>query len=1107
MLFGRIVAVCLVLSATAVGQSPTAVEHFEKKVRPLLIANCHECHGGDPGKVKGGLRLVSRAELVKGGDSGPAVVPGEPSQSRLIKAVRHASDELKMPPKGRLKDVEIADLEAWVKAGAVWPAATTGRNESRGPGQLFTEEQKRFWAFQPVRNIAPPTVRDAEWGRSPIDAFILAKLESQGLRPARRADKHTLLRRVTFDLTGLPPTPDEIEEFLRDESPKAFERVVDRLLASPAYGERWGRHWLDVARYADSNGLDENTAFGHAWRYRDYVIRSFNRDKPYDEFLREQIAGDLLPDAHENPDRLTGTGFLVLGPKLLAEPDKQKMKMDIADEQLDTLGKAVLGLTLGCARCHDHKFDPIPQRDYYSLLSVFTSTRTMKNLATVAQAHERPLPTGEKPEVIEARREQIEAQQAVIRRLTDELRSKVLADARANVGAYLLATADARGRAGAARMADGRVGGAVVLEAEKYEIGTADKTDLGYGEGIGVILSYQAEHTRAEYSVSVPKDGEYELELRYAAQESRPVRVSVGGKVVLAKVASDTTGGWNPEHQAWKPAGKVRMQAGKNAVVVEAHGLLPHIDKLAILPVERTSERGRPSQGTVEEVAAKRKLVGEFVAAWAEYLRGAKLDASLFGPWLAVADLPDAGFEAAAEPILAKFRGMSPDELVGGPTPKTLEELAGRYEWGLPRVESGRKLLANAAGPFALKTPLPANPELLYPTEVATLSKATGELAAIEKTAPVPIMVLAVEDGAKYPQVKSDGKPRNLFVQVRGNYLTPGEEAPAVFPRILAGENQSPFLAVANDAIPPETNQTRYGGSRNASGRLELARWITDAKHPLTARVMVNRIWQHHFGEGLVRSPDNFGALGERPTHPELLDWLALRLVEDGWSVKRLHWLIVTSATYQQSSKSNPWSAIDPDNKLLWKFPRQRLEAEAIRDSLLAVGETLDPRMGGTLLNNGNFTYVNNENSTNTARYDNDRRSVYLPVIRNTLFDFFQVFDFAEPHVPNGKRASTVIAPQALYLMNSPFVREQAAAFAGSLLSKLGSDEERIRRAYLRAYGRPATDVEVNQAIGYLTRYESAMASVERDQSNRRARAWQSFCQVLFAGSEFIYVN
>ena len=1115
-MLGRLVyagVTCAMLASPIRAQDSRAIEDFEKRIRPLLATHCLECHGADPAKIKSKLRLTSRADLLKGGERGPAIVPADPAKSRVIQAVRHAGD-LKMPPKGRLKDSEIADLEAWIKAGAVWPDTKATATNPATSGRLFTDDQKRFWAFQPLRDHGPSQVQDAGWVRSPIDAFILAKLEEKGLRPAKPADKYTLLRRVTFDLTGLPPTPVEIEAFIRDESPTALEKVVDRLLASPAYGERWGRHWLDIARYADSNGLDENTAFGNAWRYRDYVIKSFNADKPYDLFLREQIAGDLLPDAGENPDRLTATGFLVLGPKLLAEPDKQKMKMDIADEQLDTLGKAVLGLTLGCARCHDHKFDPIPQRDYYSLLSIFTSTRTMKSLATVAQTFERALPTGEKPEEAEARARKIDAKQDEIKTLTDDLRAKVLRDARASVAAYLLAATDAKGRAGVARMsARGGVRGAIVLEAEKYKAGTADKVDTGYGEGIGVILSYDPTHTRAEYTVSVPKAGEYDLELRYAALESRPVKVLVDGKPVLLQAAKQTTGGWNPEHQAWKPEGRVRLAEGKNTLAIEAHRLLPHIDKLAVLPTEPTvvAATGRPSAGTPDDVARERKLIVEFIIGWSDYLRQLDRDDPLFAPWLAVMDLSEKDFESAVAPRLAKFRDKAPAGLLE-PGPKSLADFAARYAKLLPETDAGKKVLADPEGPFALATRLPANPELHYPAEFARISKANSELVAIQKAAPVPVMVLSVEEGASYPQVKGDGWPRNLFVQVRGNYSSAGEEAPPIFPRILVGEDAKPFAATADDAAGPAPNQIRYGGSRMSSGRLELARWMTDPKHPLTARVLVNRVWQHHFGEGLVRSPDNFGQLGDRPTHPELLDWLALRFIEDGWSMKKLHRLILFSSAYQQSSSTqhsvlSTQYSVDPDNRLLWRMNRRRLESEPIRDTLFAVAGNLDSRMGGTLLNNGNFTYVNNENSTNTARYDNHRRSVYLPVIRNTVYDFFQVFDFAEPHVPNGKRASTVVAPQALYLMNSSMVREQSRAFANSLLNEPCDDVARVRLAYLRAFGRPATDEEVVQAQDYLTRYEEAVSATEKDASKRRPRAWQSFCQVLFASSEFVYVN
>jgi hypothetical protein len=784
-------------------------EFFEKKIRPLLVAKCLNCHGAPDGKVKGGLKLTSRADLLAGGDTGPALKPGAPDDSLIVRAVKYTDDNLKMPPKGKLPDAEIADLVTWVKDGAPWPKDNAPTNPERKPtGPLFTAEQKAFWAFQPVRapRVPEPQKQTREI-RNDIDRFILDKLETAGLSPAPRADRRTLIRRVTFDLSGLPPTPEEVDAFLKDTSANAWEKVIDRLLASPAYGERWARHWLDVARYADSNGLDENTAFGNAWRYRDYVIKAFNDDKPYDRFLKEQLAGDLLPA--DSPavrlEQLTATGFLVLGPKVLAEPDKQKMLLDIADEQLDTVGKAFMGLTLGCARCHDHKFDPIPTRDYYSLLAVFTGTRTKSARTKLAQLK--------------------------------------------------------------------------------------------------------------------------------------------------------------------KEVQKLEQEFGKT-------------------PASETEKRA--------EIHSK--------------------------------------------------------------------------------AEAKR-----------------------------------AEIKKLEAELPIAVNVLAVEDGSA-PAYGT--QPRNLYVQVRGSYSAPGVEAPAVFPRIIAGEAQQPFVPVKpNPGDKLEADRIRYGAVRERSGRLELANWLADPGHPLTARVIVNRVWQHHFGEGLVRTPDNFGRLGERPTHTELLDWLAAQFVSPeskggAWSLKRLHKLILMSATYQMSGAYDAKAALaDPDNRLLWRFSRHRLEAEAVRDAVLAVAGTLDRTAGGSLLQDANFEYVTNDQSHSKTRYDSLRRSIYLPVIRNNVFDFFQAFDFVEPHVANGKRASTVIASQALFLMNNPFVTAQSAAFANSLLKSGKNDEERVTAAYQCAFARPASAEETSRAVSFVQRYDAALAATEKDTTARRAKAWAAWCQVLFASSEFVYVE
>lgn len=768
------------------------VERFEKKVRPLLAARCWQCHG--PEKQKGRLRLDSAAAIGAGGESGPVVLAGKPEESRLIEAIGYAG-ELKMPPRGKLTAPEIAELTEWVRAGAFWPDAGTARTESaprsNAGASLFTKEQKSFWAFQRPRDPVPPAVKATGWPTSPVDQFILAGLEKHSLTPAPQTDKRTLIRRATFDLTGLPPTRAEVDAFLADQAPDAFARVVDRLLASPHYGERWGRHWLDLARYADSNGMDENVAYANAFRYRDYVIKAFNDDKPYDQFVIEQIAGDqVTPAADEtlNHDRITATGFLVLGPKMLAEDDPMKMEMDIIDEQVDTVGRVFMGLTLGCARCHDHKFDPIPTADYYSLAGIFKSTKTMQNHKVVAMWNERAL-------------------------ANDQDRRK--------------------------------------LEAHKKEV--------------------------------------------------------------------------------------ARREA--------------EITKLA-----------------------------------------------------------------------AKGGAGSKEEL--------------------------RRLRAS--------------------------------LAEFQKQAPAVPEVMSVEDQAI----------TNLRVHIRGNYLTLGEDVPRRFPRILAGENQ------------PALDSSR-------SGRLELAEWLTGPDHPLTARVMVNRLWLWHFGVGLVDSPDNFGRLGDRPVNLALLDWLARRFVASGWSIKSMHRLIMLSSTYQMSTRFDRAAAlVDPDNRLHWRTSRRRLEAEAIRDAILTVSGQLDLAMGGTLMTEKSHAYVNSTTRSGSTTYQVNLRSVYLPVIRSGLYDVFQAFDFADPSASNGKRIPTTVAPQALFMMNDRLVLRCAEAMARRLLDHPGLDDSgRIRLAYRSAYGRLPTVSEITRANDYLRRFAAVIDSQGVYTGSRPLRSWQALCQALLASSEFIYLD
>lgn len=803
-MFSALLLIVLAADEPARTAPPTAeqLRFFETNVRPVLVEHCLKCHGSK--KQWAGLRLDSREALLRGGDSGAAIVPGEPSKSLLIRAVRHEDENLKMPEDGKLSDRQIADLVRWVEIGAPFPSSPKTAARTRDP---------QHWAFQPPHEPRVPAVKNEAWAATTVDKFVLSKLEAAEITPAERADKRTLIRRVTFDLTGLPPTPSEIEDFLADERADAFAQVVDRLLASPAYGEKWGRHWLDVTRYADSNGLDENIAHGNAWRYRDYVVAAINRDQPFDRFLVEQLAGDLLPADGEaqRHEQLIATGFLSIGPKVLAEVDQAKMRMDIVDEQLDTIGRAFLGLTLGCARCHDHKFDPIDAADYYGLAGILKSTKTMDTYTKVAKWHENELPS---------------------------------------------ATL------------------------------TAIRT-------------------------------EYESQL-----------------------------------------------------------------------------------------AAKKRAVEEFIAQADKQVR---------------------------------------EKLAAGGNDKPPEKL-----------------------------------EPLYPDATkAELTKLREALATLEKNPPDYPAAMGV----------SEDEITDLAIHLRGNPLKLGDVIPRRTPPALRGPQPPPF-------------------SKSASGRLELAQWLTDPQHPLTARVFVNRVWRWYFGAGLVRTTDNFGLLGERPSHPELLDWLARRFVADGWSLKSLHRLILNSSTYQQaSSHSSDMVGRDVENRLFGRANVRRLEAEEIRDSLLAVSGQLDHAFSGSMLTVKNRGYLFDHTSIDKTDYTSRRRSLYLPVIRNHVFDLFQLLDFPDPAVPTGDRATTTVAPQALLMLNSDFVMQSADELAEQLLAETGDDDQRLSRLYAVAYAREPTADERSANRAFLGKIEQSLMTAEPDVEKRRRQAWSVLCHVTLAANEFIYVR
>ena len=1075
--------------------TPQQAMFFESKVRPVLIANCYSCHAGK--NIRADISLDSPTALLKGNAHGPVLVPGDPEKSVLIHVLNY-DGKVKMPPAGKLRAEEIAALTAWVKMGAPWPEAAkpTGTQPAAAasggkPEKIVSAKDKNTWPFKPFSKPALPPVKNSAWCQSPIDRFILAGLEAKGLKPAPPAAKKDLIRRAYFDLIGLPPTPAQVDAFLADKSPNAFAKVVDSLLASPQYGERWGRHWLDVARYADSNGLDENTAFGNAFRYRDYIISAFNKDKPYDQLIREQLAGDLLPSStdEERNEHLTATGFLSLGPKVLAEPDKPKMVMDIVDEQIEVTSKAFLGLTVACARCHDHKFDPIPTKDYYALAGIFKSTRTMETLNTVARCYERPLVTSSAKAQAEEQGRKVKLLEDELKRETQALNRNLVLEQRANLARYLLAgweLAQTSGNQSLAELPPHPGDTRLFVEAEKFDRGNANRDFDGYGKGIGVIHTVTIP-TFAEWDINVAKAGNYQIEMRYAAMQSRPIRLMANGKVLNAQAVGGVTGSWNPDGQKWEVQGVYPLPAGKNTLRIENNGDIPHIDKLMLVAAEvKNDGNGKPVR-TKEQIAQAENLNPALLQLWASRLRVAQND-PVMGAFVRYAHLPADRFAQNAPLVAAQLTGAAADPAIvqafTGFAPANLDQVAAKYQEVFANAQQAKEgLLAALNTTLTTKNGLltaPGKPDAFYSADVAKTIKVKQQAVATAKAtmSDVPL-TLAVEEG----------KIENVRVHLRGNTQTLGDEVPRHFLSVVADGDKT----IVDD---------------KHSGRLELAQWITRPDNPLTGRVEVNRIWQEHFGQGIVRTPENFGLLSEKPTHTELLDWLASTFVEKGWSIKQMHRTIMLSSAYQMSTQADAKAALaDPDNKLLSHFTRRRLEAEPFRDSLLFVAGKLELKQGGSLLGSKDNEYVTNDQSGNAAQYNAPRRSIYLPIIRNALFDMFQAFDMGDPSMVNARRSTTTVSPQALFVMNSPFVQEQSLAFAQETLKAGKTDADKINYAYRKAYSRVASPAELASAASFLTRYGQALTAAVPDANKRQEKTWQSLCQILLAANEFIYVN
>ncbi len=848
-----------------VGLAAAAQDQFEMKVRPLLVKSCFGCHSG---AAMGGLRMDSREALLKGGKSGAAVVVGKPEESLLVKAIDHSHERLKMPPSGKLSDAEIGLLRDWVRDGLEFPA------------RVAEVEKSSFWSFQPVKKETPPEVKNSKWVRNSVDRFVLARVEKEGLQLARMADRRSLLRRVSYDLTGLPPTPEETRAFETDRGANAWEKVVDRLLASSHYGERWGRYWLDVARYADDKlNSTQDEPYTNSFRYRNWVIDAFNRDMPYKDFVKAQIAGDLI-----GKEYAAGTGFFALSPEM-------------QDERVDALTRGFLGLTVACAQCHDHKFDPIPTKDFYSLQGILNSS----------ELNETPLAEASVVADWKVRKKDVEV---VEKRIKDFY--------------------DTQGRV---------LGEALASQASRYLMGT---------QGVGDLKALD-EETLSRWKKYVGSERLYHPFLNQ-------FRLLVKAKA--------------PEAELW----------------VEA----------------------RKFEELVLAIHEEKKLVDE-------------KNKVLLGVDPSRNDLSQTQLVAMERDRTVLWRDLFE---------RSITDAGGAFNYGSGVMYYGKGTIER----------------FLSGTWKAYLEEQKALEAAKKKALP-----------EQYPYLqtlKDKEKPADMKVLIRGDRNNQGEVAPRRFLAVLSGKERTLF--------------------HQGSGRLQLAEAIADGQNPLTARVIVNRVWQQHFGRGIVNTPSNFGQLGERPSHPELLDYLAAEFVEQGWSLKKLHKQILMSATYGLSAEVvEANQAKDPDNHMFWRANRRRVDAETLRDSLLFASGELDLSPA--------------EKAMKLDDEKNLRRTVYGFISRRKVDSTLALFDFPNPQATSEARMSTLVPPQRLFLMNSPFVASRAGAL-GKRLS--GTDAEKISQAYRILYSREPDATELKLGLEFL-----------------RLGDWVQYARVLLGSNEFLFVN
>lgn len=932
-----IILLCLSTSLGAADSTPNAAqrEHFfEEQIRPILVDHCQKCHG--PNKQQAGLRLDSLEGALKGGEHGPSLVTGDPEKSLLISAVRRTGD-YEMPPDKPLSEAQIKALTKWVQDGAVWPIKGPVIITPTSP-EGFARARREHWAFQLVKQPQTPAVKNAAWVVTPVDAHILAKLEAQGLAPSPAADKRTLLRRITFDLIGLPPTFAEVQAFELDTAPGAYARVVDRLLDSPQYGERWGRYWLDVARYSDTKGyvFFEDTNYPWAWTYRDYVIESFNQDLPYDQFLMEQLAADRMPQG-DNHRSLRALGFLTVGGRFMSNHH------DIIDDRIDVVTRGLQGLTVTCARCHDHKFDPIPTADYYSLYGVFRSTTE----PVVPPLYDPP------PDTEEYRKfdTELRARETKLREFMKTKQGEVVQGAKTRVAEYMLTAHATRDQP----------------QTDDFML-LADGGDLN-PKMLRRWQIYLEQSSKQQHRVLAVWNILRELpEADFAAQAA----------AAITKLAAET----DPTR--------------------------------SINPLVLRAFQEKPPQ-KLSDVADR----------YSELLNGAEKE------WQAFKQTATAGIQ------------MPPASLPD----RDQEEL--RQVFYAPN--------APTTLPASSLDDLELLPDRAAQGVFRELGKAIETFRAEGPAAPPRAMVLQDADVPFEPRIFRRGSPNNQ-----------GDQVPRRWLQILGGDQRQPFQEV--------------------SGRLEVAKAIVSRDNPLTARVMVNRIWQHHFGTGLVRTPSDFGVRSESPSHPELLDELAWHFMTHGWLIKDIHRQIVLSNTYQQMSADRPeCQAVDPENRWLWKMNRQRLDLESLRDALLAVSGKLDRKVGGPSVN----ILV-----TPTI----PRRTIYASIDRLALPSFFRTFDYPTPDTTAPQRDQTTVAPQALFLMNHPFAVESAQQLSTrSEISSAPDFPTRVARIYELVLARPPSESERQFAEEF---FRGADQKVQET-----PETWVLFAQALLMTNEFSFVD